>query len=55
MTFAKIAWQTLFIHSTVVSHEGMNDSLWESEVHSRMKLQCNRILTFSQEPTYKNR
>ena len=45
----------LFLPSTVVSQEGMNDSLSENEDHSRIELQCNRILILRQEPTYKTR
>jgi hypothetical protein len=41
--------------SIVVSQEGMNDSLSKNEDHSRIQLQCNRILILRQEPTYKTR
>jgi len=41
--------------STVVSQEGMNDSLSENEDHSKIELQCNRILILRPEPTYKFR
>jgi hypothetical protein len=45
----------IFLPSTVVPQEGMNDSLSENEDHSRIELQCNRILILRQEPTYKIR
>lgn len=45
----------IFFPSTVVSQEGMNDLLSENADHSRITLQCNRILVLRQEPTYKFR
>jgi hypothetical protein len=49
-------WRSrLFLPSTVVSQEGMNDSLSENEDYSRIELQCNRILILREEPTCKIR